>query len=83
MGKITRTTKIAAILKDHPKAAQCLAEKYHFYCFYCFAASLETLEQGLASHGMSKKEIDQLIDKLNQLNRQNTGPQKKLGKKHY
>lgn len=34
-------------------------------CIGCPMAQMETIEEGCKAHGMSSKEIDKLIDKLN------------------
>jgi len=35
------------------------------HCIGCPAAAMETLEEGCLAHGMDKKQIDNLIKKLN------------------
>ncbi len=62
--KITRKTKLSALLKKNPEAAEILFES-GMGCIGCSMAMLETIEQGCLAHGMTKKEIDKLIKRLN------------------
>jgi len=62
--KITRKTKLAKILQENPKAAQMLIEG-GMHCIGCPMAMQESLEQGCLAHGMEDKDIDEIIDKLN------------------
>jgi hybrid cluster-associated redox disulfide protein len=63
--KITKGMLLAEIVEKYPKLAEVLTVKYGFHCIGCFAAEMETLGQGAAVHGMTKKEIDKLVEKLN------------------
>lgn len=65
--KITGKTKLGDIVEKYPKVAEILADKYQLHCVGCFAAAFETLEQGAKAHGMSKKEIDSLIEEINKI----------------
>ena len=65
MKKITRKTKFSEIMRRNPKAAEILFE-VGLYCGGCPAAASETLEQGCKSHGIPKKQIGELIKKLNE-----------------
>jgi len=62
--KITKNTKLGEIMKINPEAGMILFE-YGLHCIGCGLASMETLEQGCLAHGMSKKEIQEIIDRLN------------------
>ena len=66
--KITKKTKLSKILEDKPQAAKILIEA-GMYCVGCPMMPQETLEQGCLVHGMTKKEIDSLIKKLNKNNK--------------
>ena len=63
-GKVTRKMTFAEILEKHPESADVLFES-GLHCIGCGMAMYETLEQGCQAHGMNKKEIDELIDKVN------------------
>ena len=40
--------------------------KHGLHCIGCGVSAWETIEQGALSHGMSKKEIDKMIDGINE-----------------
>lgn len=61
---ISREMTFSEILEKHPDAANVLFES-GLHCIGCHMAMYETLEQGCLAHGMNKKQIDELIKKLN------------------
>lgn len=65
--KIARDTKLVS-LANNAETVEILTDM-GLHCIGCFASQFETLEQGCKGHGMSDKEIDELIKKLNQLNK--------------
>jgi len=64
MVKITNKTKISNLLRKNLEAAEILFE-VGMGCVGCSMAMNETIEQGCLAHGMSKKEIAKLIERLN------------------
>jgi len=62
--KITKKTKLSEILEINPGAIEILFD-IGMHCIGCPAAAMETLEEGCLAHGMDKKQIDNLIKKLN------------------
>lgn len=62
--EITKDILILDLVETYPKIASVLVEKYNFHCIGCMAAGMETLEQGAMVHGMTKKEIDKMVDEL-------------------
>lgn len=62
--KITGKTKLSEIMKINPEAGMILFE-VGMGCVGCAMAAQENLEDGCLAHGMSKKEINELIKKLN------------------
>ena len=52
------------IIGENPKAAKILI-KAGMHCIGCPMMAQETLEQGCLAHGMTKKEIDKIINELN------------------
>lgn len=62
--KITPRTKLSELLMINPKAAEILFES-GMSCVGCPMTMQETIEEGCLAHGMSKKDIDALIEKLN------------------
>lgn len=62
--EITKETSFGEILNKHPELANDLFES-GLHCLGCGMAMYETLEQGCLAHGMNKKQIENLIKKLN------------------
>lgn len=68
MKKITKEMMIGEIVDLNPKLGDILIEKYNLHCVGCGAAMGETLEEGAMIHGMSKKEIKEMVTELNRVN---------------
>ncbi len=72
--KIKKTTKkeiskkmtFAEVLETYPELGNVLFES-GLHCIGCGGAMYETIEQGCLMHGFSKKQIDDLIKKMNKL----------------
>ncbi len=62
--KITKKSRMSEILKKNPEAAEILFSA-GMGCCGCPMAQQEILEDGCKAHGMSDKEIDELVKKLN------------------
>jgi hybrid cluster-associated redox disulfide protein len=61
--KITAKMPIGQILKSNPDALKTL-EQYGLSCADCALNSIETLEEGAKSHGLSPDEIKTLAHQL-------------------
>ena len=64
MKKITAKTKMNELIQKKPEAVEILFDA-GLHCIGCPMAMQETLEQGCLTHGMSKKEINKLVERLN------------------
>lgn len=62
--KITKKTKLIAIMNKNPEAAEILFNE-GMMCVGCSMAYNETFEQGCLAHGMTQKQINDLIKKIN------------------
>jgi len=62
--KITAKTKISEIIEKNPDAISVLFDA-GLSCVGCPMTMQETLEEGCKAHGMTKKDINKLIEKLN------------------
>jgi iron-sulfur cluster assembly protein len=68
--KITKNMMIKEIFTLFPEKASELAEELSsagVRCLSCCASAWESLEEGLKSHGLSDKEIDKIISRLNKI----------------
>ena len=61
---ISKDMTFAEIMEKHPESVNVILES-GLHCIGCGMAMYETLEQGCLAHGFSKKQIDNLIKKLN------------------
>ena len=61
---VKKTDLIADIIKKIPEAAKILAE-YNLHCSTCFMSQIETLEMGAKMHGMTEKEINDMVKDIN------------------
>jgi iron-sulfur cluster assembly accessory protein len=67
---ITREMTIEDVFKLFPGKSQKLAQEMTnrgLHCVGCSAATWETIEAGMYSHGMSDEEINSLVDRLNSI----------------
>ena len=62
--KITKDMKFSEILELKPEAGEILFEA-GMMCFGCPMASQETLEEGCKAHGLSDKDINKIVEKVN------------------
>ncbi len=68
--QITRDMTIEDIFSNFPQKGQKLAQEMTnrgLHCVGCGAATWETLEAGMLSHGFSEEEIDDLVERLNEI----------------
>lgn len=63
--KITKKINLNRLVSKYPKLARILIEDYGLHCVGCAVAFFETLEDGAKAHGMSDKEIDKMVERLN------------------
>lgn len=64
---ITKDMVIGQFAEQYPVLVDVLIEDYGFHCVGCGMSGLETLEQGAAVHGMTNKEITEMVNNLNEL----------------
>ena len=63
--KINKEMLIGEAVSKYPEIGQMLMEKFGFHCVGCPMAGMESLEDGAKAHGMSDKEIGEMIKILN------------------
>ena len=64
--KIDKNMTLGEVVSKFPGSAEIMM-KYGLHCIGCHVAVWETLEQGAMAHGMSKKELDDMLNELNKL----------------
>ena len=74
---ITKNILILEIAERYPRLADILVEKYGFHCLGCSMSAVETLAEGAMGHGMSKKEVEEMVTELNDLVNKEDGDRKK------
>ncbi len=61
--QLSKKMTFAELLKEIPESAEVLMEA-GMHCFGCPMSQMESIEEGAMAHGFSKKEIDELIKKI-------------------
>jgi len=64
--KVTKHWRISRILKEIPDSVELFLE-YDLDCFSCDASDTERLNQGLESHGYTEIQINEFVDRLQQM----------------
>ena len=65
--KITKKSKISEILMNKEEKAAEVLMNSGMGCIGCPMAQQETLEQGCLAHGMSEKDVEKIVKKLNKI----------------
>ena len=65
--EITKDILIGELVENYPELAKVLVEDYGFHCIGCMAAGMETLAEGAQVHGLSEKEINEMVKNLKDL----------------
>lgn len=66
----TKDTNLAELVQKYPDTAETLLD-YGLHCVGCFANAFDTIEMGAKVHGMSDEEIQEMIDRINEVIRYN------------
>ncbi len=56
----------AELLNEIPESAEVLMEA-GMHCFGCSMSQMETIEQGALAHGLTKKQINEMMKKIERL----------------
>jgi len=62
--KITKDSNLAQVVYEHPEAVEILLD-YGLHCIGCMASHYDSIGMGAKIHGLSDKEIDEMIEKIN------------------
>jgi len=63
---ITKNMTFAKLFEKKPEAMSVLFDS-GLHCIGCHMSVYETIEQGCSAHGMTKKETDEIIKKINKI----------------
>lgn len=66
---ITKETTIGEAIQKNPMSAEIMLS-YGLHCVGCHVSAFETIEQGALGHGMGKKELDEMVKKMNDVSRE-------------
>lgn len=61
---VNKDMTLGDVVKQFPAAAGIMM-KYGLHCIGCHVSEYETVEQGAQSHGMSNKEIEKMLNDIN------------------
>lgn len=64
--KITKDMNLGQIVFIYPEAAEVLLD-YGLHCVGCFASEFDTIEMGARVHGMSDEEVDEMLERINEV----------------
>lgn len=65
MTKINKKMTMGEILGKYPQLGNILMEEYDLRCVGCPMGQMESLAEGAGSHGMSEKQIEEMVKRLN------------------
>lgn len=65
--EINKEMLILDLAENYPELVEVLTFDYGMHCIGCRAAASESLEEGAKVHGMSTKEIDEMVKNLNKI----------------
>lgn len=63
---VTKEMNLGEIIFKYPESAEILTD-YGLHCVGCFASSFDTIEQGAKIHGLSDEEVQEMIDRINEM----------------
>lgn len=64
--KITKKSNLAEVVYKFPQAQEVLLD-YGLHCVGCIASTFDTIEEGAKIHGLKDKEINEMIERINEV----------------
>ena len=55
---------LGEVVRLHPNSIKIMLE-YGLHCVDCFASAFDTIEDAMKIHGLSKKDLDKMIKRIN------------------
>ncbi|MBN2567471.1 DUF1858 domain-containing protein [Candidatus Woesearchaeota archaeon] len=77
---ITEEMTLGEVVRNYPDAAMVMMQ-FGLHCIGCHVAAYETVGQGALAHGLSDKEIGEMLDEMNRIARQMEGAKDAGGSK--
>lgn len=63
---ITKEQNIGELVAQYPETAEVMLD-YGLHCVGCFASSFDTIEMGAQIHGMDIEEIEEMVERINEV----------------
>ena len=64
IGALKKTDVLGSAIDEYPEVAPILAQA-GLHCIGCHVSAYETIEQGCLAHGMSNKDVDEMVSSAN------------------
>jgi hybrid cluster-associated redox disulfide protein len=64
--KIAKEMNLAELVYKFPETEEVLLD-YGLHCVGCMASSFDTLEMGAKAHGMTDKDIEEMLTRINEV----------------
>lgn len=64
--EITKDSNLAEVVYKYPETAEVLMD-YGLHCVGCFASAYDTIEAGAKVHGLSDKDIEEMVVRINEV----------------
>jgi hybrid cluster-associated redox disulfide protein len=64
--KITKDSNLAEVIYKHPESEEVLID-FGLHCVGCIASAFDTIEAGAKVHGLSDKEIQEMVERINEV----------------
>ena len=64
--KVTKEANLGELIFKYPEAAEVLLD-YGLHCVGCIASGFDTIEAGAKVHGYTEEEIQEMIDRVNEV----------------
>lgn len=64
--KINKNDNLLEILQNFPQTVEVLLD-YGLHCVGCPASGFDTVEAGAKAHGMGDTEIDEMVERMNEV----------------
>jgi iron-sulfur cluster assembly accessory protein len=74
-GEVTKDWTIGDIIQQHPEVVETIME-FGVHCVGCHVNAFESLEMGFKGHGMTDKDVDDAVKRINEVIKENAADEK-------